>query len=423
MALSIKAHPFFDLLNDRNISFLWGGLAFSAFGNELNRVAVLWLAIEVAGPNASLLPFAQNALVLAVSLGAGIVVDRLSSRTLMIGSDLLSAVAAALPVVYASIYGVTLPVLIISAMGLSALTAVFQPALWASIPNIARTGERIQAVNGLLDATARLSRLVGPFTAGVLSIALPVIHFLTLNALSFLVSAWSIAAMVRTGGASKPSIVGETDTAMARLLRGVSIIGKRPDARIMLVANTTVLIAWTIGITLGLPFLVAGTHMAGFGLSGLGAVAALAAAYGAGDLVSSVLMAGYQPRRLGRFMFSGYALFGGALVLMPISLWLLPESAWLSATMVAAFVAATGGPMFFIPMMTYLQTQFDGPDLASVIRLRLALMAAAMMIGAGLGPVLFGKFGAVSAIGLAGTLIGSIGVYGSIRWADIESFR
>lgn len=407
------AHPFADLLRDRRIGALWGGLAFSAFGNELGRIAMVWLAIGLVGADAGFLPMAQNAVVLAVSLGAGLISHRLNPRLTMIGVDLASAVIAVTPVIVALAWGLTFWSLVASAMCLAALSALFQPALYSSVPHIAGSPARTQGVNALFDATTRMSRLLGPFAAGPLSAVLPVIHFLTVNALSFLASGLAILSLGRS--IDPPPQAPDSMTAGRRLLRGLRIIADRPETRTMLVANSLVLAAWMIGVSLGLPFLVAEYDVTGFGLKGLGAVVALVAAYGAGDFLANLFVAGHRPRRLGRFMYGGYFLVGAGLALVPLPLWLLPDVVRLPAMMIAAFASGLGGPMFFIPMMTHLQTNLAGQDLVSVIRLRLAVIAGAMMIGSGLAPVLYTHLGAGLSVLAAGLCIAAAAVWGLWR--------
>ncbi|CAN5506900.1 hypothetical protein BH10PSE18_BH10PSE18_48450 [soil metagenome] len=410
-------HPFVDLLRERRIACLWAGLALSNVGSELSRIAVLWLAISIAGPQASLLPMAQSAVVLAVSLGAGLFADRFAPRKVMIGSDVLSALVAVMPVVFAGVFGLTFGSLVAAAMCLAALSALFQPALLSSIPEVAGTRERIQGLNALFDATTRLSRLAGPFVAGLLATVLPVLHFLTVNALGFIASASAIVAM-GAWGQRRCAPVRATPV-LQRLTRGFGVMRTHRDVRLLLLANTAVLGAWTVGVSLGLPFLVAEVGLSGFGVSGPGAVAALVAAYGAGDFLSNFWVAAHRPVRLGRFMFGGYVLLGGGLALVPVPLWLLPQAGWLPSMMAVAFASGLGGPMFFIPMMTFLQTRLDGADLVSVIRLRLALTAAAMMVGAGLASWLFDRFGAPGTVVIAGLAIAGVGVWGNLRCADL----
>ena len=141
---------------------------------------------------------------LVASLGAAAFVDRFAPRTMMIAADLVSSMVLMVTVVIISIFGVSLWVLIATSMALSALGAVFQPTLLSSVPLIAVTKERIQGTNALLDATARLSRLLGPFLAGPLSTLVPLLHFLTINAATFVISAAGIAAVGKAIAAPVP---------------------------------------------------------------------------------------------------------------------------------------------------------------------------------------------------------------------------
>lgn len=411
------AHPFLNLLSDRKIGALWTGLAFSGIGNELNRIAMVWLAIQIAGANASWVATAQFAIALIVSLGASAFADRIAPRSLMIATDLLAALVALVPLVFASTIGLSLEVLIGTSMALSALGALFQPTLLSSVPLIAQTRERIQGANALLDATARLSRLLGPFLAGPLSAFVPMLHFLTINAASFLVSACGIALVGKSIGT--PARTQDTASIRERLARGFMVAKKEPEVRVVLAANTIVLAAWFIAVGLGLPFLAASAEVASLPLTGIGALAALAGAYGAGDFIGNLLVAGARPRRVGRFMFTGYLILGTGLALVPILLWILPPFLALPAMLLACFAAGLGGPMFFIPMMTLFQTGLNRPDLSSLIRFRAALSAAAMMLGSAVSSLFFDSLGAAPTILLAGTLIALIGAWGSSYWPDL----
>src|SRR4029453_9820078 len=76
--------------------------------------------------------------------------------------------------------------------GLAALRMVFSPALQSPIPTLARDRSAQQAINGLFDATYRIARLVGPMVAALLHLFLPVIHFLSVTALGFIVSGYAL---------------------------------------------------------------------------------------------------------------------------------------------------------------------------------------------------------------------------------------
>ena len=123
------AHPFRSILKDPRIASLWGGLAFNGFGGQLSGIALVWLAIEVAGTSASYVSTAQLAMSLIASLGASSFVDRFAPRTMMIATDLLSSMVLIVAVSIISIFGASLWVLIATSMSLAALGAVFQPTL------------------------------------------------------------------------------------------------------------------------------------------------------------------------------------------------------------------------------------------------------------------------------------------------------
>jgi MFS family permease len=68
--------PVFRPLKDRAVATVWSGLAASAIGADLFRVAVIWLAVDIAGNLAGLLTAAQYATMLVVGLTSGAVADR-----------------------------------------------------------------------------------------------------------------------------------------------------------------------------------------------------------------------------------------------------------------------------------------------------------------------------------------------------------
>ena len=118
-------------------------------------------------------------------------------------------------------------------------------------------------------------------------------------------------------------------------------------------------------------------------------------------------------------MFAGYVMLGAALIAVAMA-GALPDPVRLPAMMAACFVSAAGGPMFFLPMMTIVQTRIERPRIASVLRLRLALVAGSIMTGSALSPLLFDALGAGLMIVACGAFIGAIGAAGTVLCADLE---
>jgi peptidoglycan biosynthesis protein MviN/MurJ (putative lipid II flippase) len=88
--------------------------------------------------------------------------------------------------------------------------------------------------------------------------------------------------------------------------------------------------------------------------------------------------------------------------------------------MVGALLAGLGGPFFFVPMITRMQTVFHGHDIARVFRLRLVVMAAAMMVSSLVATWFFDLMGAVATQLGCGLLILATGIAGYFLCRRIE---
>ena len=139
---------------------VWSGLCTSTIGEDLFRVASVWLAVEVAGNMAGLVTGVQYVAMLVAGLFGGVLFDRWRPDRAMIGSRAWSAAFAVLPVVGFYFSGLSITLLIISSVGLASLRMVFSPALQSTIPTLVRDRGAQQAINGLFDATYRIARLV-----------------------------------------------------------------------------------------------------------------------------------------------------------------------------------------------------------------------------------------------------------------------
>lgn len=395
------AHPYARLLQDRDVRVLWGGLTLSAVGSELYGVGAIWLAVGIAGAEGSYLATARFAAVLVASLGAGAFVDLVSRRFLLIGSDLVRALFSAVVVVAALADGLTLPVLILASAGLAAFGAVFQPALQSGLPRLFPHSARLRETNGLFDATARTAQVAGPFLAAALASVLPVIHLLSLNALSFLASAGAIARLgSRLDGAKDDR---PRPTIWRRLARGVHAANGCGGAWPILLTTTVRAGGYALGFGIGVPLFFAGR--AETGLGGIAAVALVLGAAAAGELLSNLAVVLIQPRDPWRFMFAGYATIGAGLALTAAAQSLPPSLLQVLLMAVLAFAMGVGGSMAGIQMLTFLGSRLDADDYAGVLRLRLVLVTGAAVVSTALGPILFEAFGIPGTVLASGLLM------------------
>lgn len=185
---------------------LWGGQVVSELGNWFNFVAGLGLvrAVSMASPEAA-------AIILVVRLApfslfapfAGAFVDRWSRKHVMIASDIARGVVALGFLLVRSPRDLWIAYVCTALSSL--LTAFFEAAKTAAMPNIAKD-EGLLAGNALMFSSRFLLMTIGAALGGATAAKFGYGIAFLVNALSFLISAWSIFLIpddeVRSGGDS-----------------------------------------------------------------------------------------------------------------------------------------------------------------------------------------------------------------------------
>jgi MFS family permease len=338
--------PIFRPLADRAVLTVWSGLCTSCIGEDLFRVASVWLAVEVAGNMVGLITGVQYVAMVVAGLFGGVIFDRFRPDHVMIGTRTMSAALALLPVIGFYFFGVSITLLIISSVGLSALRMAFTPALQSTIPVLVRDKDGRQAINGLFDATYRIARLVGPMVAALLHLFLPVIHFLTATALGFLVSGATLRA------ARHRLIGGEADPvrmkpgwrgAWEALTAGFRLMRSEPATGALLLVNAILNGPWTVALSLAIALIVTEYRPTFLGFGDLAAYALVMGAYGVGDVSGNIVAGSVRFRRPMSTMFLGYVVMGVGFTWLALSVWLLPPGQLLPAMMVGGLLAGLGG--------------------------------------------------------------------------------
>lgn len=415
--------PTFRPLKDRAVLIVWSGLCTSTIGEDLFRVASVWLAVEVAGNMAGLVTGVQYVAMLVAGLFGGVLFDRWRPDTAMIVSRAWSAVFALLPVAGYYIWGLSITLLIVSSVGLASLRMVFSPALQSTIPTLVPDRSAQQAINGLFDATYRIARLVGPMVAALLHLFLPVIHFLSVTALGFLVSGWALrAARHRLVAEAEPQrMAGGWRGAWDALTAGFRLMLREPSMGAILIVNAILNGPWMVALSLAIALIVTEQRPTFLGFGGLAAYALVMGAYGTGDVTGNIIAGSVRFRRPLSTMFMGYVVMGSGFSLLALAVWILPPDRLLPAMMVGALMAGLGGPFFFVPMITRMQTIYHGHDIARVFRLRLVVMAAAMLAASLVATWCFQELGAVATQLGCGLVILATGVVGTVLCRRIEA--
>jgi MFS family permease len=403
-------------LRHRAIALLWTGLATSAVGDQLYAVALAWIGVSVFGARAGYLSALSSACLLMSALAIGHWADRWDRRRTMMTADLVRAAVLAGLVIAWTLCGAPPPLgLVLAVIVLAMGQACFEPALQAVLPGVTPEPRLLPAANALLDATDRIARLLGPGLVAVLASLIPVKHFLTLDALTFLVSA---LAMRLVGRVSTHHDAGPPLPVLATITRGFRATARHPllwyALRTNPVWNGAWVCAWVCAYLFALPLLIARHHITGLGGSGVGAYGLVISAYGCTNLAATLFVGSRDiPLHPQRLVLAGKVVNGTGTGLLALA-GLLPPHAALPALAAAAF-AALGGPMGDIPIAVLRQTALPASEIPAAMRAYLVASSSGSLIAlviaptliqhCGLFPIMLGCAGLIIGAGLGGFLV------------------
>ncbi len=172
----------------------WTGQTLSNLGSSFTQFALPLLVYKLTGSAinlgitsaATFLPYLLFGLVL------GAWTDRVDRKRMMIVVDLARAlIIASIPLL--AFFG-TLSVWWIYAVSFihTTLTICFEAGQFAAIPNLVNQDDLVTA-NGRIQASYSTAGILGPLLAGVLLLVMPLSYLMSFDALSFLISAGSLA--------------------------------------------------------------------------------------------------------------------------------------------------------------------------------------------------------------------------------------
>lgn len=210
---------------------LWAGQTISVFGSLITTFALPVLAILMlkATPlQITLLSAAEYAPGLLVSFFAGAWVDRLRRRPILIAADLGRAVLLA-TIPAAALLGILrIEQLYVVALLVSMLAVFFDVAHRSYLPSLV-TREELLEGNSKLGASASVAEVAGFGLGGVLVQALTAPMTILVDALSFLVSAGSLAIIRQKEPAPAPS--DKQPNAWREIIQGIRLLVSNPILR------------------------------------------------------------------------------------------------------------------------------------------------------------------------------------------------
>jgi MFS family permease len=180
------------LKGNANFRRLWTGQVVSEIGDWLNSIAVLALTIQLAGPGHQGAAVAFYAIARHLPLFifgplAGVLADRLDRRHVMMAADCARAFLALGFVLATRLQ--SLPVIYIVGASLFAVSAFFNAAKRATIPNLVRGADELLTANSLSASTTAATLALGSALGGIISTFIGRDIVFILNAATFLISA------------------------------------------------------------------------------------------------------------------------------------------------------------------------------------------------------------------------------------------
>ena len=378
-----------SLSRNRNYLLLWIGQFISQMGDRLALVAFPWLIYTRTGSTLG------TGVVLAlytlpyVLFGAfaGVVIDRVDKRNLMIAADVVRAALIALVPFAAEL---SLPSVYVLSFLVASVGVFFEPTKLAIIPEIVPRGQLMRA-NSLLATGDNITEILGYGLAGAILALIPVTAAFRLDAASFVVSAAALLLMRRNW--IKPVVRAGGSKLMHELQEGASYVIRHRG----LLANTVMVLAAAAGLGISYPltfFLAVRVFEGGARAFGL-----FEASIGVGFLVGSVSVAVFARRlRKGLAMTIGLIGMGagiGAVAAAPsVPVALIPMAAVGVANAVVLIAVDTyvqevvpetiagrvWGVRFALTQGTYALAVLAGGALASIIDTRALFVAAGLMV-------------------------------------------
>jgi ENTS family enterobactin (siderophore) exporter len=269
---------------------------------------------------------------------AGVAVDRLDKRRLMVAVDLIrAALVVAVPLVATR----SLPAVYVLSFAMATAGVFFEPAKLAILPEIVTPGRLLRA-NSLFSTSENLTEILGWAVAGLLLASVNTSVAFRLDAVTFAVSAAALLLM-RYRAPVRAAADHTVSAFWAELREGFRFLARDRGLR----ANTVMIVVCVAGLGAAYPltFLFAIDVLDG----GAGAFGALEAAVGAGFLAGSLALVALASRvHKGRAMIVGLAVMGVCLALVAAA-----ESVWVAAVPLAVF--GTANAIVLIAVDTYLQ--------------------------------------------------------------------
>jgi len=227
-----------SLWKNRDFALLIAGRTISQFGTAMTTFVIPWLFLQMTGSATQTgIAFAVGFIpYIFISLPAGVWADRLNRKTLMILADCgRLLLLLSIPLTHL-VTGVTpLYLLYVAQAGVSGLSAIFDSAYGACLPNIVES-EQLREANNTLQTSMSLSKIMGPILGGVAVSWIGTANTILVDVFSYIISIVSMFAIVKSFSA--PLKKNTTNTFTQDIRDGITTVwGLKPIRYLMVFAT------------------------------------------------------------------------------------------------------------------------------------------------------------------------------------------
>lgn len=364
-------NPYLSILRtNRNFRLLYTGQAISQLGDWFNAVAVFALLLDLTGSATAVawMMIVQFLPIALVGPMAGVVVDRVDRRRLMIAADILRGglILGLLLVRRADQVWIAY---VVMALTVSA-SAFFEPARTAVIPNLTSAEELLPAA-ALSSATWSAALAIGASLGGLVTAIAGRDAAFGINSASFFASAYFIG---RTRFDAKPAATPRPAglaalTGYSDLVEGFRYVRRQPHVAALMLVKT----GWGLAGGVLLLLAIFGQRIFPVGGSSAAGIGVLYGARGIGAGLGPIMlrwMVGQKPRTLRRAIGPAYFLVGVFYVALSVAP-TLPLAA------LSVLLAHVGGAILWVFSTVLLQMEVPDRFRGRVFAAELALVTLA----------------------------------------------
>lgn len=412
MSSSRRQIGYIELLSSNgDFRNLFTGQVISQIGDWLNSVALFTLLFDLTGSSQSVAYILILRLLPLFFFGplAGAVADRYSRKAIMITSDVLRGLLVLGFLLIRRPDQVWMAYALVAAQ--EALTAFFEPALMASIPNIVSLRGLVSA-NALSSVSWSATLAIGAALGGIVTDVLGRDAAFLMDSASFFLSAGFILAVrIPAKAANRPRSVSLVEILGVRdIVEGARYLRSNPRVLALLGVKS----GWGLGAGVLLLLTVFGRQVFVLGPNGGTSIGLLYAARGTGALLGPVLarvVAGHSPRAM-RSAISAAFFISAAFYL------LFASAPNLIAAAIFVVGAHAGGSIQWVFSTTLLGMSVPDQFRGRVFALELALLTLSMSLSTYLTGLALDRYGLAPRS--AAALLGMVFLVPGLAWVSIQ---